>query len=100
MATLFVSLVFLYFSLVLLTTAHPAVASSHIEEKQMVNSEDLTSEGGKVSTPLPHVHPHDESHSMLNLMGLALVLGFVFMLLIDQFGKHSHASSSPVLGML
>ena len=90
---------YLYFSLAPLITAH-SPASSHIEEKQMVNSKDLISEEGKVSTPSPHAHPHDESHSMLNLMGLALVLGFVFMLLIDQFGKHSHASSSPVLGML
>lgn len=42
-------------------------------------------ENAKVTVNVPGTHDHDEG-GIHSVIGLALVLGFVFMLLIDQIG--------------
>ncbi|XP_046316955.1 zinc transporter ZIP9 isoform X3 [Marmota monax] len=47
-----------------------------------------------------HEHEHSHNHTQLHAyIGVSLVLGFVFMLLVDQIGNsHVHASEDPETG--
>lgn len=47
-----------------------------------------------------HEHEHSHNHTQLHAyIGVSLVLGFVFMLLVDQIGSsHVHASEDPETG--
>ena len=48
-----------------------------------------------------HDHEHAASTEMHSFIGVALVLGFVFMLLVDQLGgghSHHHSSASGKTG--
>ena len=48
-----------------------------------------------------HDHEHAASTEMHSFIGVALVLGFVFMLLVDQLGgghSHHHSSASGKAG--
>ncbi|MBZ3890179.1 Zinc transporter ZIP9 [Sciurus carolinensis] len=47
-----------------------------------------------------HEHEHSHNHTQLHAyIGVSLVLGFVFMLLVDQIGSsHVHASDDPETG--
>ncbi|XP_025061755.1 zinc transporter ZIP9 isoform X2 [Alligator sinensis] len=49
---------------------------------------------------IPAVHEHGHDHSRLHAyIGVSLVLGFVFMLLVDQIGNsHVHAPDDPEAG--
>lgn len=47
--------------------------------------------------PVAHEHEHSHDHTQLHAyIGVSLVLGFVFMLLVDQIGSsHVHATDDP-----
>ncbi|XP_013915731.1 PREDICTED: zinc transporter ZIP9 [Thamnophis sirtalis] len=51
----------------------------------------------KADVPEVHEHNHNHDHSRLHAyIGVSLVLGFVFMLLVDQIGNsHVHAADDP-----
>uniref|UniRef100_A0A803TBF4 Zinc transporter ZIP9 n=1 Tax=Anolis carolinensis TaxID=28377 RepID=A0A803TBF4_ANOCA len=65
---------------------HPAS-----ETQKMVESEKA------VEVPEVHVHDHSHDHERLHAyIGVSLVLGFVFMLLVDQIGSsHVHTADDP-----
>ncbi|XP_033002802.1 zinc transporter ZIP9 [Lacerta agilis] len=65
---------------------HPAS-----ETQKMVESEKAA------DVPVVHDHVHSHDHSRLHAyIGVSLVLGFVFMLLVDQIGSsHVHATDDP-----
>ncbi|XP_044520738.1 zinc transporter ZIP9 isoform X1 [Gracilinanus agilis] len=50
-----------------------------------------------VEKPLVHEHEHSHDHTRLHAyIGVSLVLGFVFMLLVDQIGNsHVHSTEDP-----
>ncbi|XP_016282652.1 zinc transporter ZIP9 isoform X2 [Monodelphis domestica] len=50
-----------------------------------------------VEKPLAHEHEHSHDHTRLHAyIGVSLVLGFVFMLLVDQIGSsHVHSTEDP-----
>ncbi|XP_074092135.1 zinc transporter ZIP9 isoform X2 [Macrotis lagotis] len=50
-----------------------------------------------VENPLVHEHEHSHDHTRLHAyIGVSLVLGFVFMLLVDQIGSsHMHSTEDP-----
>jgi len=78
----------------------------HLEEKSLVDfskvdvvqaGAPLGSGGSLASGALleaGHDHKHDHAAELHKWIGVALVLGFVFMLLVDQIGGSLHASSS------
>lgn len=47
--------------------------------------------------PVAHEHEHSHDHTQLHAyIGVSLVLGFVFMLLVDQIGSsHVHSTDDP-----
>lgn len=72
------------------------------EGTQMLYSQELQEikhkyENAKVTVNVPGTHEHDEG-GLHSVIGLALVLGFVFMLLIDQIGTSK--SRDPESGTL
>ncbi|XP_016334343.1 zinc transporter ZIP9-like, partial [Sinocyclocheilus anshuiensis] len=51
---------------------------------------------GVVGQSTEHGHSHEQLHAYI---GVSLVLGFVFMLLVDQIGSsHMHSSDDPEAG--
>ncbi|KAM9238509.1 zinc transporter ZIP9 isoform 1-T1 [Leptosomus discolor] len=63
---------------------HPASEMQHVIESEKV-------------AEIPVVHEHGHDHSRLHAyIGVSLVLGFVFMLLVDQIGSsHVHSTDDP-----
>ncbi|XP_008935734.1 PREDICTED: zinc transporter ZIP9 isoform X3 [Merops nubicus] len=63
---------------------HPASEVQHVMESEKV-------------AEIPAVHEYGHDHSRLHAyIGVSLVLGFVFMLLVDQIGSsHVHATDDP-----
>lgn len=60
------------------------------EHKEEANEQLKIKELSKIS-PLPNENSHNHSSNSHSLVGLTLVLGFVFMLIVDQIGgKISH----------
>ncbi|KAL7992359.1 zinc transporter ZIP9 [Crotalus tigris] len=57
-------------------------------------------ESEKADVPDVHEHNHSHDHSRLHAyIGVSLVLGFVFMLLVDQIGNsHVHTADDPEAG--
>ncbi|XP_039096641.1 zinc transporter ZIP9 [Hyaena hyaena] len=51
----------------------------------------------KAEIPVVHEHEHSHDHTQLHAyIGVSLVLGFVFMLLVDQIGSsHVHSTDDP-----
>ncbi|XP_061036947.1 zinc transporter ZIP9 isoform X2 [Eubalaena glacialis] len=51
----------------------------------------------KAEIPVAHEHEHSHDHTQLHAyIGVSLVLGFVFMLLVDQIGSsHVHSTDDP-----
>nr|KAF6502700.1 solute carrier family 39 member 9 [Molossus molossus] len=51
----------------------------------------------KAEIPVAHEHEHSHDHTRLHAyIGVSLVLGFVFMLLVDQIGSsHVHSTDDP-----
>lgn len=49
-----------------------------------------------------HEHGHEHGHEQLHAcIGISLVLGFVFMLLVDQIGSsHMHNNEGPSLNFI
>ncbi|XP_062350839.1 zinc transporter ZIP9 isoform X2 [Cinclus cinclus] len=65
---------------------HPASEMQHVVESEKV-------------VKIPAVHEHGHDHSRLHAyIGVSLVLGFVFMLLVDQIGS-SHVHSTDADGV-
>lgn len=62
------------------------------ETKQNVIASDKAAE-----VPVAHEHEHSHDHTQLHAyIGVSLVLGFVFMLLVDQIGSsHVHSTDDP-----
>ncbi|XP_075804565.1 zinc transporter ZIP9 isoform X2 [Microtus pennsylvanicus] len=62
------------------------------ETKQNVIASDKAAE-----IPVVHEHEHSHDHTQLHAyIGVSLVLGFVFMLLVDQIGSsHVHSTDDP-----
>nr|XP_004649345.2 zinc transporter ZIP9 [Jaculus jaculus] len=60
---------------------------------------EIASDKAKISAVHEHDHSHDHSHDHTQLhayIGVSLVLGFVFMLLVDQIGSsHVHSTDDP-----
>ncbi|MBN3298828.1 zinc transporter ZIP9 [Amia ocellicauda] len=70
----------------------------HHEEHEAQNKEKVlkSGEGSVVAVLGEHVHGHEQLHAYI---GVSLVLGFVFMLLVDQIGSsHMHATEDPEAG--
>lgn len=60
-------------------------------------------ESEKADVPDVHDHNHSHDHSRLHAyIGVSLVLGFVFMLLVDQIGNsHVHtADGKPIVFLI
>ncbi|XP_027426012.2 zinc transporter ZIP9 isoform X2 [Zalophus californianus] len=63
-----------------------------VSETQNVIASDKAAE-----IPVAHEHEHNHDHTQLHAyIGVSLVLGFVFMLLVDQIGSsHVHSTDDP-----
>jgi zinc transporter 9 len=67
-------------------------------------ADDLVKASGPVQASVQHEHEHGHHHEhsteMHTWIGVSLVLGFVFMLLVDQLsgGSHSHSPSDSEVG--
>uniref|UniRef100_G3U654 Zinc transporter ZIP9 n=1 Tax=Loxodonta africana TaxID=9785 RepID=G3U654_LOXAF len=63
-----------------------------VSETQNVIASDKAAE-----IPVAHEHEHSHDHTQLHAyIGVSLVLGFVFMLLVDQIGSsHVHSTDDP-----
>uniref|UniRef100_A0A8C5RHW9 Zinc transporter ZIP9 n=1 Tax=Laticauda laticaudata TaxID=8630 RepID=A0A8C5RHW9_LATLA len=64
---------------------------------QPVSESQKVIESEKADVPDVHDHNHNHDHSRLHAyIGVSLVLGFVFMLLVDQIGNsHVHTADDP-----
>ncbi|XP_026564635.1 zinc transporter ZIP9 [Pseudonaja textilis] len=64
---------------------------------QPVSESQKVVESEKADVPDVHDHNHNHDHSRLHAyIGVSLVLGFVFMLLVDQIGSsHVHTADDP-----
>lgn len=76
----------------MLLVKHPSFVFPCFTEhhKHTTKALDVAKPGSEIASEAEHDHSHGtELHSFI---GVALVLGFVFMLLVDQIGGgHSHA---------
>lgn len=81
----------------------------HGEEEASVKVAEKAVEGAAVAgsdvgtgTDHDHVHEHSHEHHDMteehSIIGITLVVGFIFMLLVDQMGGNFHSHSGP--GML
>lgn len=74
---------------------HSVLGKHHqVSETQNVIASDKAAE-----IPVAHEHEHNHDHTQLHAyIGVSLVLGFVFMLLVDQIGSsHVHSTDGKWL---
>ncbi|XP_074146582.1 zinc transporter ZIP9 isoform X3 [Sminthopsis crassicaudata] len=64
---------------------------------QVNEAQNVIASDKAVEKPLVHEHEHSHDHTRLHAyIGVSLVLGFVFMLLVDQIGSsHMHSTEDP-----
>ena len=83
----------------------------HGEEETPVKVAEKAVEGAAVAvgdagmgTNHEHVHEHGHEHHDMteehSIIGITLVVGFIFMLLVDQMGGNFHSHSAPGMVLL
>ncbi|XP_025725583.1 zinc transporter ZIP9 isoform X1 [Callorhinus ursinus] len=71
--------------------------SSKGKHHQVSETQNVIASDKAAEIPVAHEHEHNHDHTQLHAyIGVSLVLGFVFMLLVDQIGSsHVHSTDDP-----
>ncbi|XP_027426011.2 zinc transporter ZIP9 isoform X1 [Zalophus californianus] len=71
--------------------------SSKDKHHQVSETQNVIASDKAAEIPVAHEHEHNHDHTQLHAyIGVSLVLGFVFMLLVDQIGSsHVHSTDDP-----